>query len=220
MAEILLYDYWRSSAAYRVRIALNLKGIEYQQQSIHLVRAGGEQKSAAYRAVNPLGLVPSLQVGELNLTQSLTIIEWLEESYPQPALLPNDVADRAWVRSVAQTVACDIHPLNNLRVMQWLKNDAQMTDEVFTNWYHHWINEGFQAIEKQLVMSSVSGLCCYGDEPGLADACLIPQVYNAERFACNLEAFPRIRAITDYCRKISAFEKALPENQLDAISSK
>ncbi len=220
MAEILLYDYWRSSAAYRVRIALNLKGIEYQQQSIHLVRAGGEQKSAAYRAINPMGLVPSLQVGDLNLTQSLAIIEWLEENYPQPALLPNDVDDRAWVRSVAQTVACDIHPLNNLRVMQWLKNDAQITDEVFTNWYHHWINEGFQAIEKQLVMSSVSGLCCYGDEPGLADACLIPQVYNAERFACNLEAFPRIRTITDYCRKILAFEKALPENQLDAISTK
>ena len=221
MPEIVLYDYWRSSAAYRVRIALNLKGLQYRQQSVHLVRDGGEQKKPAYRALNPQGLVPSLQVGEMTLTQSLAIIEWLEEVYPQPALLPTDPEQRAWVRAMAQTVACEIHPLNNLRVMNWLKADdnGAMADDTYINWYHHWIKEGFQAIETQLENNPNSGLCCYADEPGIADTCLIPQVYNAERFACNMDAFPRIRTIVEYCRKLPAFEKALPENQADAIRS-
>ncbi|MBE9548413.1 MAG: maleylacetoacetate isomerase [Proteobacteria bacterium] len=221
MSEILLYDYWRSSAAYRVRIALNLKALPYRQQSVHLVRDGGEQKTPAYRAVNPQGLVPSLELDGITLTQSLAIIEWLEERHPQPALLPSDPDQRAWVRAMAQTVACDIHPLNNLRVMNWLKADENgaMPGDSYMSWYHHWIKEGFRAIETQLENSQVAGLCCHADTPGLADVCLIPQVYNAERFNCGLEEFPRIRTIVEYCRKIPAFEKALPENQPDAVTA-
>ncbi|MCF6225678.1 MAG: maleylacetoacetate isomerase [Xanthomonadales bacterium] len=221
MAEILLYDYWRSSAAYRVRIALNIKGLRYQQRSVHLVRDGGEQKKSEYLAVNPQGLVPALQVDGLTITQSLAILEWLEEQYPQPALLPVQAAERAWVRALAQIVAADIHPLNNLRVMSWLKDDANgaMDNKTFMQWYHHWIKAGFRVIESQLENSPFSGLCCYGDVPGYADACLIPQMYNAERFACDLQEFPRIRTITEYCRKLPAFLNALPENQPDAITS-
>ncbi|MCF6263167.1 MAG: maleylacetoacetate isomerase [Xanthomonadales bacterium] len=221
MADILLHDYWRSSAAYRVRIALNIKGLPYRQHSVHLVRDGGEQKKPDYLTVNPQGLVPALQVDGLTITQSLVIMEWLEEQYPQPALLPGQPAEKAWVRALAQVVACDIHPLNNLRVMSWLKDDANgaMDDETFTQWYQHWIKAGFRAIETQLESSPFSGLCCYGDAPGYADACLIPQMYNAERFACDLEGFPRIRTITEYCRKLPAFLNALPENQPDAITS-
>lgn len=216
MAELLLYDYWRSSAAYRVRIALNLKNLDYQQQSVHLVRDGGEQKMPAYRAINPQGLVPALQAGDKTLTQSLAIIEWLDEKYPEPALLPATAFAKAQVRAMALMVACDIHPLNNLRVMSWLKQEAELTDETYMRWYRHWITEGFTALEKQLELYQSNSLFCDGDQVGMADICLIPQVYNAERFNCDISNFPRIRKISAYCRKIPAFEKALPENQADA----
>ena len=217
MTEMILYDYWRSSAAYRVRIALNLKGLDYQAVSVHLVKQGGEQKLPAYKEINPQGLVPSLKSGNLTLTQSLAIIDWLDEVHPQPALLPQDPADRAYVRSLALAVACDIHPLNNLRVMNWLKTNTQMSDELYMQWYRHWIQEGFEAFEKQLLTSGLSGQCCYGDSPGLADLLLIPQVYNAERFNCPLDTYPQIRKIVAYCRTLPAFTRALPENQLDAV---
>jgi len=217
MAELLLYDYWRSSAAYRVRIALNLKAVDYQQQSIHLLRDGGEQAQPEYRAVNPQGLVPVLQAGAHTLTQSLAIIEWLDQQYPEPALLPADVIGKAQARAMALLVACDIHPLNNLRVMNWLKQKAKMADETYMRWYHHWIIEGFTAFEQQLELNHAESNCCNGENPGMADICLIPQVYNAERFACDLDNFPRIRKIAAYCRKLPAFEQALPENQADAI---
>ncbi len=216
MAKIVLYDYWRSSAAYRVRIALNLKGLDYQQHSVNLVRDGGEQKMPAYRGINPQGLVPSLQIGEQTLTQSLAIIEWLDAEHPQPALLPVAAVDKAKARALALMVACDIHPLNNLRVMSWLKQEADFTDTSYMRWYHHWIIAGFTAFEQQLELNQHSSRCCSGDQPGLADICLIPQVYNAERFNCELGDFPRIRKIAAYCRKLPAFEKALPENQADA----
>ncbi len=216
MPELLLYDYWRSSAAYRVRIALNLKNLDYCQQSVHLVRDGGEQKMPAYRAINPQGLVPTLQAGDKTLTQSLAIIEWLDEKYPGPALLPAAAVAKAQVRAMALMIACDIHPLNNLRVMSWLKQEAELTDETYMRWYHHWITEGFTAFEKKLELNQSNSRFCYGEQAGLADICLIPQVYNAERFNCDISNFPRIRKISAYCRKIPAFEKALPENQADA----
>lgn len=216
MPELILYDYWRSSAAYRVRIALNLKGLEYQQQSIHLVRDGGEQKMHAYRAVNPQGLVPALRAGNETLTQSLAIIEWLDENHPEPALLPPTATARAQVRAMAMLVACDIHPLNNLRIMSWLKQEAELSDEIYMRWYHHWITVGFTALEQQLELHQHNSPYCNGEQAGLADICLIPQVYNAERFNCDISNFPRIRKIAAVCRKIPAFEKALPENQPDA----
>ncbi len=217
MPELILYDYWRSSAGYRVRIALNLKELDYQHESVHLVREGGEQKMPAYRAINPQGLVPALQVGSETLTQSLAIIEWLDERYPEPALLPATAIAKAKVRALALMVACDIHPLNNLRVMKWLKQEAELTDETYMRWYHHWIIEGFTAFEKQLVLYQGNSQFCAGEQAGIADICLIPQVYNAERFNCDISNFPRIKKIAEYCRKIPAFEKALPENQADAI---
>jgi maleylacetoacetate isomerase len=212
---VLLYGYWRSSSAYRVRIALNLKQIDYLQKSVHLVREGGEQHRAEYRAINPLGLVPALVHAGRTIVQSMTICEYLEEVFPAHPLLPADPAGRARVRSIAQSIASEIQPLNNLGVTNYLKNEMHQDTDSVNGWYRHWIGRGFSAVESWL-SATQSGLYCHGDTPTLADCFLLPQVYNAERFSCDLEPFPAIRRIAARCRSLSEFEQAAPENQADA----
>lgn len=214
--ELVLYSYWRSSSAYRVRIALNLKGIEYRQLPVHLVREGGEQHRAEYRAINPLGLVPALVHNGHTLVQSMAICEYLEQVFPAQPLLPADAAERARVRGIAQSITSEIQPLNNLGVINYLKRELEAGDNQVNEWYGHWIARGFSAVESWL--SAVSaGTCCHGDAPTLADCFLVPQVYNAERFACDLEPYPNIRRITAHCRALPAFQRAAPENQPDAV---
>jgi maleylpyruvate isomerase len=212
---LLLYGYWRSSSSYRVRIALNLKDIAYRQQAVNLVRAGGEQKQAAYRAVNPLGLVPALVHGERVIVQSVAICEYLEDVFPEPALLPGDAAGRARVRAMVQTIASEIQPLNNLAVMRYLGEQLAQDEAAIKDWYQNWVDRGFAAVEKWL-QDSATGACCHGDQPTLADCFLVPQLYNAERFACDLSAYPRLRAIAAHCRSLAPFQQAAPENQPDA----
>ncbi|PJK09364.1 maleylacetoacetate isomerase [Lysobacteraceae bacterium NML08-0793] len=214
---MILYSYWRSSAAYRVRIGLNLKALPYRQHSVHLLRDGGEQRSPAYRALNPQALVPTLQQGDLRLTQSLAILEYLDETQPTPPLLPPDAAGRARVRALAQLVACDIHPLNNLRVGQYLKAEYALEQGAVEDWMRHWMREGFTAMEAALAQSPATGLFCHGDTPTLADICLIPQLYNAHRFGLELAAFPTLAAIEARCLALPAFATASPENQPDAV---
>ncbi|HSN20468.1 MAG TPA: maleylacetoacetate isomerase [Usitatibacter sp.] len=210
---MLLYDYWRSSAAYRVRIALNLKGLQAEHRSVHLRR--GEQRGAAYREINPQALVPTLVVGERRIAQSIAIIEYLEERHPLPPLLPPGAEDRAWVRSIALAIACDIHPLDNLRVLRYLEATLNADADARDAWYAHWIREGFDAIEKRLGERPASRFC-FGDEPTLADVCLVPQVANARRVKLDLSPWPRIRSIDDACRALAAFDRARPEKQPDA----
>lgn len=210
-----LYAYYRSSAAYRVRIALNLKQLSYEISSVHLLRKGGEQKTAAYAALNPQQLVPTLEDQGLLLTQSLAIIEYLDEAYPSVPLLPADPAGRARVRALSQLIACDIHPLNNLRVLQYLQSRLN-TDEADKNaWYAHWIQQGLNALEQHLDMPS-AGRFCHGDTPTMADCCLIPQLYNARRFQIDLSPYPNILRIEQACAELPAFQAAAPENQPDA----
>ncbi|WP_298775726.1 maleylacetoacetate isomerase [uncultured Shewanella sp.] len=216
-----LYGYWRSSAAYRVRIALNLKEITVEQLSVHLVKAGGEQHKAAYLALNPQALVPSFVVNDEStgfesevLTQSLAILEYLDEVYPQHALLPSSSLARANVRAMAMSIACDIHPLNNLRVLQYLSSQLNINDDDKGAWYRHWIEQGFTALEAQL--TRVSGLYCYGDTVSMADVCLVPQVYNAERFGVDLTPYSNIMRVNAACLELAAFNDARPENQPDA----
>ena len=213
----VLYSYWRSSAAYRVRIALHLKDLPFTTAAVHLVRNGGEQHQQAYRDRNPQGLVPWLVDGEVELGQSLAIIEYLDEEYPWPALLPLEPAQRAHVRALALLVSCDIHPLNNLRVLRYLTDTAQLDKAARDAWYAHWIAEGFAAFES-LVQRHYDGAYCCGDTPTLADLCLVPQVYNAERFECDMAPYPTIRAITERCRALPAFAQAAPEAQPDAVT--
>ncbi|MEE8340070.1 MAG: maleylacetoacetate isomerase [Xanthomonadales bacterium] len=210
----VLYSYWRSSSAYRVRIALNLKGIDYQQVPVHLVRNGGEQHQPAYREINPLGLVPSLVHNGQVVVQSLAICEYLEEIYPTAPLLPADRQGRARVRSIAQSITSEIQPMNNLAVTQYLEKEMGQTQQAIRKWYVHWVDRGFSAIESWLG-SEDTGRFCHGDAPGLADCFLVPQVYNAERFNCDLEPYPRIMRITSLCRELPAFLAAAPENQPD-----
>ncbi len=209
-----LYDYFRSSACYRVRIALNLKKIPYEQIPIHLVQ--GKQLTPEYQKVNPQLLVPALTLPESNqvLTQSMAIIEYLDETNKETPLLPSDPIARAQVRAFSQIVACDIHPVDNLRVLKYLKHELDVNDEQKMKWYFHWLELGFNAMEK--LLQSYHGLFCFGDNPSLADVCLIPQVYNAKRFEFSLDNYPLIKKIDDYCAKQNAFIKALPENQPDA----
>ena len=214
-AGLLLYSYWRSSSAFRVRIALNLKGIEFQQKFVHLVRDGGEQHAIEYREINPLGLVPALVHAQRTVVQSMAICEYLEEMFTGIPLLPADPAGRARVRSIAQSIASEIQPLNNLGVMHYLKNEMQQDGAAINDWYVHWIARGFSAVESWL-SSAESGLYCHGDSPTIADCFLVPQVYNAERFSCDLEPYPNIRRIVAQCRSLAAFDKAAPENQADA----
>lgn len=216
MTGPVLYSYWRSSASYRVRIALNLKGIAYETRPVHLVRGGGEQKSPEYLAVNPQALVPSFEEDGLTITQSLAIIDYLEDTRPGPALLPSDAAGRARVRSLALIVACDVHPLNNSGVLRFLTDELGVDDDGRQRWYRNWIERGFTAMEARLGGDRETGRFCHGDEPGLADLFLVPQVYNAERFDCDLSAFPTIRRITSTCLELEAFSAATPEAQPDA----
>jgi len=214
-AELLLYSYWRSSSAYRVRIALNLKGIQYRQKFVHLVKEGGEQHKTEYREVNPLGLVPALVHEDQTIVQSMAICEYLEETFTDIPLLPANPSARACVRTIAQSIASEIQPLNNLAVMHYLKNEMRQDDAAIKAWYAHWITRGFSAVESWLSTPD-SGLYCHGDTPSLADCFLVPQVYNAERFSCDLEFYPNIKRITAQCRSLAAFEAAAPENQADA----
>ncbi len=215
MAELNLYDYWRSSSAYRVRIALNLKGLEYRQTPVHLVRDGGQQNLPSYRALNPLGLVPALVHGENTIVQSLAICEYLEECFEARPLLPGDALGRARVRGIVQTICSEVQPLNNLSVMHYLKGEMSLSDDRYRSWYGHWIKRGFSALETWL-QGEDSGLYCHGDSPTLADCFLVPQVYNAERFSCDMTPYARIREIVQRCRAEPAFARAAPENQADS----
>ena len=211
-----LFGYWRSTAAYRVRIALNLKQVSYVQESVHLVKEGGEQFKPEYLALNPQSLVPTLQDGDFQLGQSLAILEYLEEKYPSPALLPQDIKLRAIARQLSQIIACDVHPLNNLRVLKYLENDLSVTEDKKMAWYHHWIDKAFVAFEAVLKKHQFSGKYTLGEELSIADACLIPQIYNANRFGFNMDKFERLSEINENCLKLERIQNAVPENQPDA----
>ena len=210
-----LYDYFRSSAAYRVRIALNLKGLAPERVFIHLRK--NAQRAADYLAVNPQGLVPALVLDDGTLlTQSLAIIEYLDEIQPAPPLLPKDALGRARVRMLAQMIACDIHPVNNLRVLTSLRTLFGAGDQDITNWFRHWVNEGFQPLEKILASSPQTGTFCHGEAPGLADICLAAQITSNARFGVDLTPYPTITRINAACLALPAFQKAAPQNQIDA----
>ena len=210
-----LYDYFRSSAAYRVRIALNLKGLAPERAFVHLRR--GAQRADDYLAVNPLGLVPSLVTdgGEV-LTQSLAIIEWLDETHPQPPLLPPDAAGRARVRALALEIACDIHPINNLRVLNYLTGTLGATEAQKNGWYRYWCDVGFEALETQLAREKATGAFCHGGSPTIADICLVPQLANARRVELDLALYPTLLRIEAACNALPAFAAAAPAKQPDA----
>lgn len=215
-----LYSYFRSSASYRVRIALNLKKLAYDVVPIHLVKNGGEQFSPDYRELNPAALVPALidnkAEGGTALTQSLAIIEYLDETYPEPLLLPKNAVDRAYVRGIALSIACEIHPLNNLRVLHYLVGVLKVSDGDKNAWYRHWCEHGLAAVEAKLAQDDRVGTFCYGDSPSLAGCFLIPQIFNARRFGCDISAMPTIMRINDACLKLNSFQNAAPANQPDA----
>ena len=211
-----LYSYFRSSAAYRVRIALNLKGLAYEYAPIHLLRDGGQQLKPEYRELNPDGIVPTFVDGDDVLTQSLAIIEYLEETHPEPALLPGTPLDRAFIRSIALQVACEIHPVDNLRVLKYLKHTLKVGDEAKDAWYRHWLESGFESLEKRLANDPRVGKLCFGDTPTLADLCLVPQVFNARRFNIDMSRYPTIERIADHAAQIDAFARAAPGQQPDA----
>lgn len=208
-----LYTYWRSSAAYRVRIALNLKGIAYESLPVDLVKS--LHQAADYLGVNPQGLVPALDTGETVLAQSVAILEYLEEQYPRPPLLPAATIDRAVVRSMVQLIACDIHPLNNLRVLRYLKHELNQDQSAIDAWYSHWIAAGLRSLEA-LVKTHGADDYCFGETPTLADVCLIPQLYNAHRFECDLEPYPRLVTVENHLLTLPEFAAAVPERQPDA----
>ncbi len=208
-----LYSYFRSSAAYRVRIALNLKGLAYETMPIHLIKDGGHNKRPDFRAINPQMRVPVLVTpGGDTLIQSLAIIEYLEETHPEPALLPKDPVARAKVRALAELIACDIHPLNNTSPLRYLKNEMGQQQSAIDAWYHHWIITGFEALEALIA----PGPYAWGSKVTLADVCLVPQVYNARRLKVPLDAFPKIVAVDAACLALPPFDRARPENQPDA----
>lgn len=212
-----LYTYFRSSAAWRVRIALALKGLSPAQQFIHLLKDGGQQNTPEFRAKNPLGVVPVLEIDDgAVLTQSLAIIEWLEETHPTPHLLPAEPLPRAQVRAFALAIACDIHPLNNLRVLRYLKHAMDQSDAARDAWYHHWIAEGLAALEA-LLRDAGPGPFCFGDAPGMADVCLVPQMANARRYKCPLDAYPKLQRAEAAALGLPAFRDTAPECQPDAF---
>lgn len=211
-----LYTFFRSSASFRVRIALNLKGLTYDQVPIHLRRGGGEQLMANYRAINPQALLPTLEDSGRHLAQSLAIIEYLDETHPNPPLFPKSAADRALVRSMALVIACEVHPIQNLRVLNYVKKEYNQTDEQVNRWAQHWIDLGLGALEQMITAQTVRGKFCFGDSPTLADICLVPQLGNARRFGCDLSRYPSILSIEKTCIAIPAFADAAPEKQPDA----
>lgn len=212
----VLHSYFRSSAAYRVRIALGLKGIAHEQRAVHLLRDGGQQRSDAFRKLNPQGLVPVWDDGNGPLGQSLAIIEYLDETYGGVRLLPGDPFLRARIRQFSLAVACDIHPVNNLRVLQYLTQRLGVADSDKTAWVRDWITDGLQALEALLAAEPVRGSFCFGGMPTLADCCLVPQLFNARRFGIALDAFPLLAAVDENCRELDAFRHAHPMRQPDA----
>ena len=211
-----LYTFFRSSASFRVRIALNLKGLTYDQVPIHLRRGGGEQLMANYRAINPQALLPTLEDSGRHLAQSLAIIEYLDETHPNPPLLPKSAADRALVRSMALVIGCEVHPIQNLRVLNYVKKEYNQTDEQVNRWAQHWIDLGLGALEQMITAQTARGKFCFGDSPTLADICLVPQLGNARRFGCDVSRYPSILSIEKTCVAIPAFADAAPEKQPDA----
>ena len=214
-----LYSYWRSSAAFRVRIALNLKGMDYDVIPVHLTKNGGEQLSEAYANKNPTRLVPLFNDGKNSIHQSLAIIEYLEEIQTQPALLPSSPIDRAWVRSLAMDIAVDIHPISNLRVLRYLIKQVGANNEIKDAWYQHWIKIGLDGIEKQLSTDSRVGRFAFGDQPGLIDICLVPQIFNALSAKMDVSSYPTLMKIIHECMKLPAFIDASWEKQIDAEGS-
>lgn len=208
---MILYDYFRSTACYRVRIALNLKNIAYEKIEVSLVSNGGEQNHPEFKKINPQGLVPSLDINGRIINQSLAIIEYLDEAFPEVPLLPEDSFTKATLKSLALIVSCDMHPLNNLRVLNRLREQFNANEEQVLDWYHHWLKAGFDAFEEQLKTLQRSKPVCFGNEISLADVCLIPQVYNARRFNFALDDYPLITKINDYCLTLPAFKNASPQ---------
>ena len=209
-----LYTYFRSSAAFRVRIALNLKSLAYEPAFVHLPK--GDHRAPAYRAVNPQALVPTLADAGTLLTQSLAIIEYLDETQPKVPLLPKDPLARARVRSLSMLIACEIHPLNNLRVLQHLKRVLEQNDEQVNAWYRHWIADGLAKFEADLANAKATGKFCHGDTPTMADCCLVPQIFNAQRYQCDTAAYPTTMRVFAECMKLEAFDRAQPSKQPDA----
>ncbi len=209
-----LHGYFRSSAAFRVRIALNLKGLAYDNAFVHLRK--GDQTSAEYLGLNPQGLVPTLEDGPHALTQSLAIVEYLEETHPAQPLLPKSPAERARVRALAQIIACDIHPIDNLRVLQYLQREMKADEAAVGRWFNHWIRLGFTGLEATLAKDKATGRFCHGEAPGLADICLVPQVFNSRRYSLDLGPFPTIVRIYEACMNEAAFDRAQPSKQPDA----
>jgi len=211
-----LYTYFRSSASFRVRIALNWKGIAYEPAPINLPTQ--ENLAPAYKAVSPLGLVPTLEDGGRLLAQSLAILEYLDEAHPGPKLLPADPPDRAYVRAFSQIIACEIHPLNNLRVLRHIKRTCGLDEEGVNSWYRHWIAEGFAMMEGFLASNARHGAYCYREQVTIADCCLVPQVFNAQRYKCELSSYPTVMRIHENCMKLDAFIQAQPGRQPDAVA--
>jgi maleylacetoacetate isomerase len=214
--QLRLYSYWRSSAAYRVRIGLNLKGLRYEILPIHLLRAGGEQRTAEYRRINPQAMVPVLQHGSRQLSQSLAILEYLDETWPARPLLPATARSRQRARAIALAIACDVHPLNNLRVLQYFEHEWHVPQPERDEWVRHWIRDGLAAFEAMLVDHPSTGEFCDGHLPTIADCCLVPQLYNARRFGIDVAQFPTILRIEAACLALPAFDAARPERQPDA----
>jgi maleylpyruvate isomerase len=211
-----LYNYFRSSASFRVRIALALKGLDYEYVPVHLLREGGQQFASGFTAMNPAALVPVLDDDGVVLTQSLAIIEYLEETRPQPPLLPADPIGRARVRALALAVACEIHPLNNLRVLGYLSKTLGVSEEQRNAWYRHWVETGLATVEATLANDPRTGTCCHGDTPTLADVCLVPQIFNAQRFKARLDHVPAVMRIHQHCLTLPAFAQSVPALQPDA----
>ena len=209
-----LFNYFRSSASFRVRIALALKGLDYDYRSVHLAK--NEQFNESYAAVSASRLVPLLRDGEASVTQSMAIIEYLDETHPEPPLLPHDALDRAYVRALSQDIACEIHPLNNLRVLRYLTQELGVSEENKDRWYRHWVETGLEVVERRLVGEGRAGAFCFGDTPGMADCLLVPQVFNAQRFKARLDHVPTVMRIHEACMKLDAFAKTQPSACPDA----
>jgi maleylpyruvate isomerase len=213
---LTLYSYFRSSAAYRVRIALNLKRLKYSVVPVHLLRDGGQHHAAAYIQRNPAELVPTLDHESQTITQSLAILEYLEDAYPAPPLMPPTTLSRAHIRALCLTIACEIHPLNNLRVLNYLKLKLGVSEDARNEWYQHWVQTGLHVFERLLIRDGSAGRFCYGDTPTFADCCLVPQIFNAKRLKCPLGDYPKLMRIYENCERMEPFARAAPGSQVDA----